>query len=84
MVVTLNPPTTTYGGNPKPTNILHNANNIWQGGNHKSTYYYRFITSEPQTIGSITSGIIIQYKGSITSGTLRNLNMVLQHQEPQN
>ena len=26
MVVTLNPPTTTYGGNPKPTNILHNAN----------------------------------------------------------
>ena len=28
----------TYGGNPKPTNILHNANNIWQGGNPKPTY----------------------------------------------
>ena len=44
------PTNTTHGGNPKPTNILQNANNIRQGGNHKSTYYYyRFITSEPQT-----------------------------------
>ena len=44
------PTNTTHGGNSKPTNILQNANNIRQGGNHKSTYYYyRFITSEPQT-----------------------------------
>ena len=57
MVVTLNPPT------------LNNANNIWQGGNPKPTHYYhyRFITAESKTfLGSITSGTIIQSKGSIT------------------
>ena len=54
MVVTINPPTT------------FNANNIRQGGNHKSTYLYRFITSEPLINWFQSKGITIKRIGSLT------------------
>ena len=48
MVVTLNPPTTPMVVTLNPPTSYLMPITSGQGGNHKSTYYYRFITSEPQ------------------------------------